>query len=196
MMMRHSNLSTKVLRVLLVLGFALSLAPIAEAQEQSPSSEAAAQDSGTSTDLYVMLGSDFDRPGWLMKANYNIGVGHTFGFLHKDPIGDELTFAYTYENAGAGFWHSQFDSGTEAIGIMKNFNLPTTKRVTAYTWVQVGITSFTGNPGVQNRFYDGESLGAIIHFDKHSSIWVQETFNKIVTVPWYLTTSVGYTWSW
>src|ERR1035438_10304017 len=58
------------------------------------------ESAGTSTDLFVMFGSDFDRPGLLPRANYNIGIGHTFGFLKKDPIGDELTFGYTYENAG------------------------------------------------------------------------------------------------
>ena len=76
------------------------------------------------------------------------------------------------------------------------FGLPGTQRVTGYTWVQIGLTSFTGGPSVQNRFYDGESLGAIIHLNGQNSIWVQETYNKIVTVPWYTTTSVGYTWSW
>ena len=158
--------------------------------------QAPSADSGTSTDLYVMLGSDFDRPGWHTKANYNIGIGHTFSFLKKDPIGDEVTFAYTYENGGPGFWHSQFDSDTESVGIMKNFGLPKTKRVAAYSWVQIGITTLTGLPHAQNRFYDGESLGAVVHFNEHNSIWIQETFNKVVTVPWYLTTSVGYTWSW
>ena len=149
-----------------------------------------------SNDLFVMAGSDFDRPGLLPRANYNIGIGHTFGFLKKDPIGDELTFAYTYEDGGGGFWHSQFGSHTESFGVMKNFGLPKTKRVTGYTWVQIGLTSFIGGGLVENRFYDGESLGAIVHFTNHSSVWIQETFNKIVTVPWYLTSSVGYTWSW
>src|ERR1700727_622941 len=79
---------------------------------------------GTSTDLFIMAGSDFVRPGLAPRANYNIGLGHTFGFLKKDPFGDELTFGYTYENAGLGFWHSQFGSDTESIGIMKNFGLP------------------------------------------------------------------------
>lgn len=27
-------------------------------------------------DLFVMAGSDFDRPGLLPRANYNIGIGH------------------------------------------------------------------------------------------------------------------------
>ena len=54
----------------------------------------------------------------------------------------------------------------------------------------------TGYPYVLNRFYNGESLGAIVHFSTHHSIWIQETFNKIVTVPWYLTSSIGYTRSW
>ena len=72
----------------------------------------AQESEGTSTDLFVMFGSDFDRPGLLPRANYNIGIGHTFGFLKRDPIGDELTFAYTYENAGTrGF----FTLPTESI---------------------------------------------------------------------------------
>jgi hypothetical protein len=157
---------------------------------QSP---APAQDSGTSTDLFVMLGSDFDRPGLLAKANYNVGIGHTFGFLKKDPIGDEVTVAYTYENCGPGFWHSALASDTESVGIMKNFGA---RRVTGYTWVQIGLTSFTGGPQVENRFYDGESLGAIVHLNGRNSIWIQETYNKILSVPWYTTSSVGYTRSW
>jgi hypothetical protein len=172
------------------LATAPATASSAAAQPQQP------QGSGTSTDLFVMLGSDFDRPGLAAKANYNIGIGHTFGFLKKDPIGDEVTFGYTYEDAGPGFWHSQFGSHTEALGIMQNFALPKTKRVTGYTWIQLGIASFTGNGSVQNNLYDGESLGAIAHFNTRNSIWIQESFNKVVTVPWYTTTSIGYTWSW
>jgi hypothetical protein len=168
-----------------------------KAQDQSQNSNTeSVQDAGTSTDLFVMLGSDFDRPGLLAKANYNIGIGHTFGFLKKDPIGDELTFAYTYEDAGSGFWHSQFGSHTESSGVMKNFGLPKMKVVSGYTWVQAGISSFTGNAHVENHFYNGESLGAVVHFTEHHSIWIQETFNKIVTAPWYTTTSIGYTRSW
>jgi hypothetical protein len=153
--------------------------------------------SGTSTDFFVMPGSDFDRPGLLSRANLNIGIGHTFGFLKKDPIGDELTFAYTYENAGShGFVHTNFGSHTEALGVMKNFALPKTKTFGGYTMIQAGMTSMTGNAHIENRFYDGESLGAVIHFNDHNAIWVQETYNKIPTVPWYTTTSIGYTWSW
>jgi hypothetical protein len=154
-------------------------------------------EAGTSTDLFVMFGSDLARPGLLPKANYNIGLGHTFKFLKKDPIGDELTFSYTYENAGShGFLHTDFGSHTEALGLMKNFGLPKTKRITGYTWIQGGLTSMTGNPTVENRFYDGEALGIIVHLTEHSSVWVQELFNKIVTVPWYTTASIGYTRSW
>jgi len=43
------------------------------------------------------------------------------------------------------------------------------------------------------RFYDGEALGAIVHFNDRNSIRIQETFNKIVTPPWYTTSSIGYT---
>ncbi len=175
----------------------IALAPACPAQDQ-PKTQAASprQDSSTSTDLFIMLGSDFVRPGLLPKANYNIGIGHTFGFLKKDPFGDELTFSYTYEDAGSAFWHSQYGSDTESFGVMKNFGLPKTKRVSGYTWIQAGITTLTGNPTLQNHFYDGESLGAVVHFTNHHSIWIQETFNKITTIPWYTTTSIGYTRSW
>jgi hypothetical protein len=33
-----------------------------------------------------MFGADFVRPGLAPKANYNIGLGHTFGFLKKNPV--------------------------------------------------------------------------------------------------------------
>src|SRR5580704_14694456 len=183
-----------VIATLRIVSLVLFAGSIAFGQTTPASPESS--DSGTSNDLFIMFGSDLVRPGLLPKANYNIGLGHTFAFLKKDPFGDELTFAYTYEDAGSGFWHSNLGSDTESFGLMKNFGLPKTKRVTGYTWVQLGITSFTGLPQVQNNFYDGESLGGIIHFNDHNSIWIQETFNKILTVPWYTTTSIGYTRSW
>jgi len=173
--------------------------PLLVAQDTSTGASGAATEAqgGTSTDFFVMFGSDLVRPGLEPKANYNIGLGHTFAFLKKDFLGDELTFAYTYENAGShGFLHTQYGSHTEAFGLMKNFNLPKTKRVTGYTWIQGGITSMTGNPWVENRFYDGESLGLIVHFNDRHSIWIQETYNKIASVPWYTTASIGYTRSW
>jgi hypothetical protein len=152
---------------------------------------------GTSTDLFVMFGSDIDRPGLLPRANYNIGIGHTFGILKKDPFGDELTFGYTYENAGThGFLHTSFGEHTESAGIMKNFALPVTKVVTGYTWIQSGITSYTGNAHVQNRIASGVSLGAIVHINNTNSIWIQESYSKVVTVPWYTTACIGYTYSW
>jgi hypothetical protein len=179
----------------LTLLFLFALVHGAQAQStQAPGSDMEMQ--GTSTDLFVMMGSDFVRPGLEPKANYNIGIGHTFGFLKKDPIGDELTFSYTYEDGGSGFWHSDFGSHTEAAGVMKNFGLPKTKVISGYTFVQVGVSIFTGAAHLQNHFYDGESFGAIIHINEHNSIWTQDTFNKIITVPWYTTFSVGYTWSW
>jgi hypothetical protein len=171
--------------------------PASSGSADSGTSASESSDSGTSNDLFVMFGSDLVRPGLLPKANYNIGLGHTFKFLGKDPIGDEITFAYTYENAGShGFLHTGFGSHTEALGLMKNFAIPRTKRVTGYTWIQGGISSMTGNPFVQNRFYDGEALGMIVHFNDHSSIWIQEMYNKIVSIPWYTTASIGYTRSW
>jgi hypothetical protein len=195
--MKFFTFSMKAVKLVLPLSLFLFIASFSKAQDSPQATTTdTSQDAGTSTDFFVMLGSDFDRPGLLPKANYNIGIGHTFGFLKKDPIGDELTFAYTYEDAGSGFWHSDFGSHTESFGVMKNFGLPKTKVVSGYTWVQVGISSFTGAAHVQNHFYDGESLGAVVHFTEHHSIWIQESFNKILTVPWYTTTSVGYTRSW
>jgi len=170
-----------------------ALAGQAVSGQAAPTTEAAS----TSTDLFVMIGSDFDRPGLLPRANYNIGIGHTFGFLKKDPIGDEVTFAYTYENAGThGFLHTRFGEHSEQLGIMKNFSLPRTKVLTGYTWIQEGLTSYTGNAHVQNRLDTGLSLGGIVHLSNKSSIWIQETYSKVLTVPWYTTTSFGYTYSW
>ena len=164
---------------------------------QSPAPSAPEQEPSTSTDLFVMGGSDFDRPGLVPRANYNLGIGHTFGFLHKDPFGDELTFGYTYENAGThGFLHTNLGEHTESLGIMKNFALPKTKVLTGYTWIQSGITSYTGNANVRNRLDSGVSIGAIVHCSFHSSIWIQESYSKVVTVPWYTTSSIGYTYSW
>ena len=163
----------------------------------SQSAPPPAEPPSTSTDLFVMAGSDFDRPGLLPRANYNICIGHTFGFLKNDPIGDELTVAYTYENAGThGFLHTNFGEHTEQAGVMKNFNLPFSKIVSGYTWLQSGLTTYTGNPRVQNRLASAVSLGAIVHLSFHSSIWIQESYSKVVTVPWYTTSSIGYTYSW
>src|SRR5580704_18813306 len=138
----------------------LLLVPAHRIRAQNSTATEHAQDASTSTDLFVMGGSDFDRPGLLPRANYNIGIGHTFGFLHKDPVGDELTFGYTYENAGThGFLHTIFGEHTESLGIMKNFSLPKTKVWTGYTWIQSGITSYTGYAKVRNRLDSGVSLG-------------------------------------
>jgi hypothetical protein len=177
--------------LLLTAGLAVAAA---RAQNAPPTP---APEPDTSTDLFVMFGSDFDRPGLVPRANYNIGIGHTFGFLKKDPFGDELTFGYTYENAGThGFLHTDFGEHTESLGVMKNFSIPRTKVVTGYSWLQTGITSYTGNPQLENRLDSGVSLGAIVHFSRSNSIWIQESYSKVVTVPWYTTTSIGYTYSW
>jgi hypothetical protein len=179
----------------------LSFTAAAYAQAAGSSTPAASSTTveppGTSTDLFVMIGSDFDRPGLLPRANYNIGIGHTFGFLKKDPFGDELTFGYTYENSGThGFFYTGFGEHTESAGVMKNFSLPRTTVVSGYTWIQSGITSYTGNAHVLNRLDSGVSLGAIVHFSRSNSVWLQESYNKVVTVPWYTTSCVGYTYSW
>lgn len=115
--------------------------------------------------------------------------------LDKVPVGNEVTFAYTYENAGShGFWHTDHGSHTETLGLMKNMAL--SKKVGSYTWMQYGLSSFTGGKNVQNRFYNGYAVGLTYHFTDHQGIWLQETVNKINTVPWYMSTNVGYVWSW
>ena len=95
-----------------------------------------------------------------------------------------MTFGYTYENNGShGFLHTAYGEHTESVGVMKNFSLHKTKTVTGYTWIQSGITSYTGYTHVENRLDSGVSLGAIIHFSNNSSIWIQESYSKVVTVP-------------
>jgi hypothetical protein len=153
--------------------------------------------SGASNDFFAMAGSDFDRPGLVPRANYSVGIGHMFGFLKKNPFGDELTFSYMYENAGShGFLHTNDGEHTESAGVMRNFAIPKTRRVTAYTWLQTGITTFTGNVRLLNRLDSSVALGAIVHFNRHSSVWIQESYGKVVTMPWFTTTAIGYGWSW
>jgi hypothetical protein len=175
----------------------LAASPFSFGQTPAAVPNPTVQSAGTSTDLFVMAGSDIDRPGSLPRANYNIGIGHTFAFLKRDPVGDELTFGYTYENSGThGFLHTANGEHTESLGVMKNFSLPKTKIWTGYTWGQGGITSYTGNARVQNRLDSGVTVGAIVHFNNNNSIWIQESYNKVVTIPWYTTSSIGYTYSW
>jgi hypothetical protein len=103
-MMSDYTYSAKIGKAIFAVSLVFVLVPACWAQDKTQSStENSNQESGTSTDLFVMFGSDFVRPGLAPKANYNIGIGRTFGFLKKDPIGDELTFAYTYEDGGSRF---------------------------------------------------------------------------------------------
>lgn len=118
--------------------------------------------------------------------------------LGRVPLGDEITFSYTYENGGShGFWHTDQGSHTETVGLMKNVAMPGSKSLGAYTWIQSGLTSMTGGAAsVQNRLYSGSSIGLIYHFTPHTSVWLQESYNKVTTVPWYTSTSIGYALSW
>lgn len=157
----------------------------------------------TTTDIFVMAGSSFVRPGLAAKANYNIGIGHQFSFFRKDDsvkgtvaklIGDELTASYTYENGGSGFFHSNFASHTETIGVMNNLPLPV-KNTTLYLWPQIGITSMAGGSAVLNRLSGSYSVGVAYHVTPKHAVWVQESFNKVATVPWYTSTTIGYAYS-
>jgi hypothetical protein len=201
--MKKFNISAAaMLGAALVINLSIAPASVYGQEPSSPPANMAGMPgmggaSGTTNDLFVMAGSDFDRPGLLPRANYNIGFGHMFNFLKKNPFGDELMFGYMYENSGThGFLHTAFGEHTESVGLMKNFPLPKTKLVTGYTLIQTGITSFTGNAHLRNRLDSSVAIGAIIHLNRHSSIWIQESYGKVVTVPWYTTSSVGYTWSW
>jgi hypothetical protein len=67
---------------------------------------------------------------------------------------------------------------TGQLALRLDFSLPKTKRLTGYTWIQTGITSYTGNAQLQNRWDSSLSLGAIVHLNRHSSIWIQESLAK------------------
>lgn len=148
-----------------------------------------------STDIFLMPGADVTRPGSGLRSNLNIGVGHTFGSLNSLPIGDELTAAYTYENSGSrGFWHTNYGSHTEAIGLMRNIGLSRSP-FGLYLWSQAGITSLTGYSEVRNRLYSGVSFGLTYRMSPHGSIWAQASYNKIETEPWYTSSNIGYVFS-
>ncbi len=179
----------------MMLGVELLFSALSTAQMHTDSPTGGTM-SATKTDVFVMGGSDFNRPGLLPRANLSIGIGHTFGILKRDPLGDEVIGSYTYENAGThGFIHTRFGEHTEALGIMRNFPVPHVAHLDGYTWLQSGITSYTGNASVENRLASSAILGAMLHLTVRDSIWFQESYNKVVTVPWYTTTSLGYVFS-
>ena len=96
-----------------------------------------------------------------------------FRLLKNDPIGDELTRSYMYENSGShGFLNTSFGEHTESAGLIRNFRIPGTKAITAYTWIQTGVTTFTGNNHLLNRLDSSVSQGAILHLHRHSSVWI------------------------
>ncbi len=149
----------------------------------------------TSYDLFVMPGLDVDHPGLIPRVNLNIGIGHSFAALSKIRVGDEPTFAYTYENAGShGFFHSNNGAHTETVGLMKNFTL--SKNFGSYLWPQAGLTTVTGYRKPLNRAYYAGSGGLVYHLSRHQGIWLQETYNKVETTPWYTSTNIGYVLSW
>ena len=58
------------------------------------------------------------------------------------------------------------------------------------------MISDTGYATVRNRIDSSVSPGEIVRLRDHTSIRIQETYNKVVTVSWYTLTSVSYTCSW
>ena len=155
-----------------------------EAEEEEPA-----------TDVTIFIGSDFIRPDLVPRANLAFAIGHSFHFLRHDPFGAKLTFAYTYENTGThGFIHTRFGEHTEQLGLLRDIKLGHSERFSAYTVVQAGISSLTGDQ-VQNRFSTSPGAGLIVHFTRSRSLWFQELYNKVETVPWYTVSSVGFTYS-
>jgi len=147
------------------------------------------------TDFTVYVGSDFVRPGGLPRANLQFAVGHKFDGLLKDPLGSVLVFNYAYENAGThGFFHTQFGSHSEDFGVMRDFHISKEHHISGYNLLQAGVSTLTGD-AVSNHFNFNENVGVKFHINRFNAIWVQETYNKVVTVPWYTVTSIGYTYS-
>ena len=148
------------------------------------------------TDFTVYVGSDFIRPGGLPRANLQFAIGHKFDGLLKDPLGSVLVFNYAYENAGThGFFHTQFGSHSEDFGVMRDFRISKEHHISGYNLLQAGISTLTGDTELHNHFNFNENVGVKFHINRFNAIWVQETYNTVVTVPWYTVTSIGYTYS-
>jgi hypothetical protein len=147
------------------------------------------------TDFTIYAGSDFVRPGGLPRANLQFAIGHRFDWLLKNPLGSVLVFNYAYENAGThGFFHTKFGSHSEDLGVMRDFRISKEHHISGYNLLQVGISTLTGDT-VTNHFNFNENVGVKFHLNRFNAIWVQETYNKVVTVPWYTVTEIGYTYS-
>ncbi len=166
-----------------------------ESRQESKEAEAKEVEEEPATDITILIGSDFIRPDLVPRANLSIGIGHSFRFLRHDPLGSKLTFGYTYENTGThGFIHTHFGEHTEQLGLLRDIKFGHSERFSAFTIVQAGLSSLTGDQ-VQNRFSTSPGAGLIVHFSRSQSLWLQELYNKVVTVPWYTVSSVGYTYS-
>jgi hypothetical protein len=66
-------------------------------------------EASASNDLFVMFGSDLVRPGLAPKRELQYRSRSHVQVSEEELVGDELTFSYTYENAGShGFLHTDF----------------------------------------------------------------------------------------
>lgn len=149
-----------------------------------------------SNDLFVLMGSDVSQ-AWQAKANYAVGYGRTLTALGGNPVGQlgqELTFSYSYEDAGSGFFHSAYGAHTGQVGLMRNFRA--TKTVGTYSTVALGLTALTGGPHLVTEPGYSYGVGISWHLTKNSSIWFQGVSNKLLNVPVYVTFSVGIVGSW
>jgi hypothetical protein len=143
----------------------------------------------TSTDLVIMPGLNTPRPTTTPKFNFDVALGHKF-----QGSGNEVTFGYTYANEGSGFSFSNRALNTEALGFMKTVSV--SKSVGLYGWGRAGVTELVGVRNTEVRPYLGASVGLDFKVANKQSIRLQETFNEVVTAPWYTTTSLGYVVSW
>jgi hypothetical protein len=152
------------------------------------------------SDIFVMPGSDVDRPGLALRSNLNVGVGYAVKKINNKIVGNELTFAYSYENIGShGFWNTNQAAHTESFGVMHGIPLVLIGvpiKLGLYTWFQAGITELTNQTdGTEIRLSNQHALGLTYKLSNHNNIWFQEQYNKVETAPWYTTTSLGYDYS-
>jgi hypothetical protein len=153
-------------------------------------------DACTLIDFIPTPGSDSDRPGLAPTANLNIGIGHTFRLLKKAPLVTNLCSPIDrkVQNPRVVLQLQLAFDRAQKLGVMKNFNLSKTEVVTGYMRQASAVSRAMTR--LRIFFCDGESSGTVIHLNAQKTMWVQETYIKIPTVPWSTTTGIGFIWSW
>lgn len=143
------------------------------------------------TDLFVMAGSDSNRPGLLPSANYSAGIGHTC--LPKERQDRRRAHRQLHLRERRLPRLPLHGLRRTYRGPRRNEEFCATPHYSphGYTWLQGGITSYTGNAHLQSRVASSAILGINVHLGSHNCIWFQESYNEVVTVPWYTTASIA-----